>query len=494
MATTNGVRMPYRDNLKRFVLAGSFLGLGLVACSSGGNAPAEGDASTDSADLEGEVCQFPEPLVAGTSATDALADAPQACGQPAFTWLRSGELGKVTHLAVPRRFGRTTFERLLSAADITLPVELKYDAAVRLVTYITQDRGELLEATALVAYPDPAPMGEALEVLALLHGTSGFADGCGAGNDLLYQALGAALAATGRIVVVPDFLGLRSDGKSTGFPHPYLNGQPTAIASLDALRAAARMPAEERGGACLQPRFAALGASQGGHAALWVERLAPYYAREWTFVGGAAAVPPADLVGESKNALLEVAPATSNAAAVFATVPRWYGAGDRLDEVLAEKFVTGLDEILASACKPRVFNGVEDLSEAFTPELLDAVEEDGLQSFDPWGCFVSENGLTTTSVQSITNNDPSFGMLFVTGEVDDLVDTATERRAFATLCEQGMPLQYLECADAGHEDGIAWALPEMLRFIDDRFAGRPLDGELQCTLSEATRCEGTPDE
>ena len=46
-----------------------------------------------------------------------------------------------------------------------------------------------------------------------------------------------ALAARGYVVVAPDSIGLRAFGGTTGSP-PYLVGQPTAIASLDAVRAA----------------------------------------------------------------------------------------------------------------------------------------------------------------------------------------------------------------------------------------------------------------
>ena len=44
-------------------------------------------------------------------------------------------------------------------------------------------------------------------------------------------------SALGVAVVMPDYIGLRRDGISTGFTHPYLVAQPTAIAALDAIRA-----------------------------------------------------------------------------------------------------------------------------------------------------------------------------------------------------------------------------------------------------------------
>ena len=56
-----------------------------------------------------------------------------------------------------------------------------------------------------------------------------------------------------------------------------------------------------------------------GHAALWVDRLQPYYAPELELVGVVAAVPPADILGQMERALQSVVDATGNAAAFFGT-------------------------------------------------------------------------------------------------------------------------------------------------------------------------------
>src|SRR5690606_3781338 len=90
----------------------------------------------------------------------------------------------------------------------------------------------------------------------------------------------ALLASYGYVAVAPDYLGLKNYGDPTGFLNPALVGQPTAVASIDAVRAALRLEPEERGGLCVPASFVAVGGSQGGHAALWVDRLAPHYARE----------------------------------------------------------------------------------------------------------------------------------------------------------------------------------------------------------------------
>ncbi|MBK8479564.1 MAG: hypothetical protein IPL40_00060 [Proteobacteria bacterium] len=459
---------------------------------AGGDGAASDASAADAASADAATCDFPAPLVAGTVETDALADAPARCGQGAYRWLRGSELGAIVSAGEPRVLRASLLNTLLAVSGVSLPEPLQHDSAVQLITYRTQDRGQLIEATAVVAYPNDSTPGAALDMLLLLHGTSGFTDGCGVGGDEATQLLGAALASYGRVVVIPDFLGLRSDGEKTGFLHPYLAGQPTAIAALDALRAAAQLAPSQRGGVCARPRFVTFGGSQGGHAALWVERLAPYYARELEHLGGVATVPPADLLRQSERALRSLVDASKNAVAFLGTVPFWYGVGARLDEVFAEPWPSRIPALLGAGCDLGDAFRPTALEEVFSPGVLSAAAEDRFAALDPWGCIVRENGLTTTSVARLGQASESYGMLFVTGEADQLVNTPIERESFATLCSQGLPLQYLECRDAGHTKTTLWALPELLRFVDDRLAQRALPAATRCVLQAPSRCENTP--
>ena len=114
--------------------------------------------------------------------------------------------------------------------------------------------------------------------------------------------------------------------------------QPTAIASLDAVRAAQRRFTRSDAPLCAGARFATVGGSQGGHAALWVDRLAAHYAAELTHVGAVATVPPADLLAEELRALRSTVPASANTAAFYATSSACYDARARLAEVFAAPF------------------------------------------------------------------------------------------------------------------------------------------------------------
>jgi dienelactone hydrolase len=436
-------------------------------------------------------CPLSAPRIGGTADTDALAGAPAQCGQAAYAWLRSPRLGEISDPAMREDVDAATARALLALGKVPLP-DTVHDVAIEQISYTTQDRGALLAATGLLAYPTDMP-GGSVDVLLVLHGTAGFTDQCAPSNAKDSRTLVSALAALGYAVVAPDYIGLRATGGPTGFLHPYLAGQPTAIASLDAVRAAARRLARPDSPVCAGTRFATVGGSQGGHAALWVDRLWPYYAPELTLVGVVATVPPADLVGESLRALSSTVPASANMAAFFAATSDWYGVTQRLGEVFLSPLDKDLPAALAQSCNPGDQLKNKMIGEVFQPALLTAAKQpDTLRALLPWGCMIGENGLTTTAVRRIAPAASSYGILYVLGESDMLVNPDIERQGFDTLCTQGMRMQYLECAGASHTQTTTWALPELVQFVGDRFAGKAMPADKVCVRAAATRCSATP--
>jgi hypothetical protein len=463
--------------------------------SPAGNGGTSGEAGQ--AGSGGATDTVPQPSIGKIPGTADFVKAPAQCGQAAYTILDDAKLGEVVDFGSAKTFTADTLQALVESQGITVPRPLKYDVNVAVVTYTTQDRGKLIEATAAIARPNNVPADAApLPVLALLHGTSGFRDGCGVSKELEYQGLASALASLGFVVVVPDYLGLKASGTPTGFPHPYLGGIPTAIASLDAIRAAYRLPDDLiEGGARLSTDVVIVGGSQGGHAALWVDRFAPYYAGEFTLRGIVATVPPADLVTESTLALTTLRDSSANTIAVMSTLPAWYGAESHIGEWLKEPFATQAPEILAAACEPTdeqkaLLENYKSLDDAFQPALLDAAKAGEIADFPVLGCLIRENGLTSTSLPRKTPARDDFGILWVLGEKDTLVDTPTERVSYGTLCNAGMPLQFLECQGASHTAATTWALPEIVGFLFDRLDGKAFAPS--CAVTPATRCQGTP--
>lgn len=461
--------------MRIFLLAAT---LGVVACSSSSNTP---PAQTDAGPTP---CSAPTPSVASTNVTNT-------CGAPAHAWLNDPALGSVASKGIHDHVAYSASQVLLAVGNVKAP-DVVHDVDLDQLAYVTQDRGKKIEATTLVAYPSDLDARASLDVLLVLHGTAGFTDACAPSSTADVRPLVAALASLGYVVVAPDYIGLRGLDGPTGFLHPYLVGEPTALASLDAVRAASRFLAAQNGNTCASTRFATVGGSQGGHAALWVDRLAPTYAQELEHVGVVATVPPADMLAEATRALRTKVPASANMAAFYGAASDWYGARGKLSEVFVSPLDTQIPTELAASCSPGASFEGKDLTAVFTSSLLSAAAAtDGLRALSPWGCMVVENGLTTTSVPRPAPKSPSYGVMFVLGEADTLVDPATERTGFDELCAQGMKMQYLECAGAGHTQATKWALPEIIDFVRDRFAGKPLDAATTCKRTAAVRCRGT---
>lgn len=464
------------------------------------------DAGEDMAPDQGDDMQveqlcapFASPSLGTSAQITAQAGAPARCQQAEYQWLNDTTLGDVVQTQEGSAYDASTLRLLAQASGVDLPLELEYDVEITLVEYVTQDRGELTTATAFVASPVPRD-GQAkdFKTLVYLHGTMGFTDGCGPSSDDDTLLLSAAIASSGYVIVGPDYLGLKGLGDPSPNVHPYLGGESVAMSSIDAVRAVGKMGLYEDLGACASSEILLLGGSQGGHAALWFDRLLPYYAPEFELLGTVATVPPADLVAQTSRALKAPVQSSANVMAFWGSSGSWYGLGDSFSEVFVPPYDTQIPEALAASCDPSdtIELDVMDLSSVFTPEALSWA--DTLTTQPTWGCMVTENGLLTTSVGRI-DDSPSYadtyGIFWVMGEEDRLVNTPIERESFTTLCGEGMPMQYLECEGASHTGATAWALPEILTFINARSAREPMPtaNEGLCTLTAPQRCQGTSD-
>ncbi len=418
------------------------------------------------------------------------------CGAAPFDWLPADLMGKVLEKQAKAPHSKVDLSlgviQLVSDGQLKTTRLPSYNTKSALVRYQTQDRGKLVDATAMVTWPDEA---KTFPLLLILHGTSGFHDGCGPTAGMVDAELGgltnetglllALYASFGYVTVFPDYIGLKSLGDPTGFMHPYLVAEPTAIASLDSLRAAKSVLAAT---SVTPGDVIVVGGSQGGHAAAFVNRFAPYYAPEFDIKASVWDVPPSDMVGQSKVALESSWIKASGSVVSFLTAAEsWYGASQSgLTEVLRPPFDTEAVTRMSTEC-----NGLKltnpTLETVFTPEIRSAAVEPGFGTMPPWSCYVRENGLQTTSLPR-KDNVPS---LFLLGQNDDLVNPNVERAAFQELCSQGLQLVYLECAGAGHTQPLVWAFDQIFEFVEDRLDGKPMPADT-CVVKPAEKCTSTP--
>ncbi|MCB9539769.1 MAG: hypothetical protein H6704_26450 [Myxococcales bacterium] len=454
------------------------------------DAASEVDATADaapSADAGPPPACAPRPPELGRS---ALVDRPDRCGQPQHTWLDDARLGEVSAVQFERRFAAERVDVWTESIGLDPPQNATHAVNLWRITYRSQDRGTPVEASALVLAPEVEPGGEPLEVILYLHNALGFDDACPPtaleDDDTPTGFVITAMmwAAQGRLVVAPDLLGIKSLGDPRTVPHPFMVGQANAIVALDAVRALNRLPDAVRAQTgCPGARFLAYGPAHGGHTALWVDRLAPHYAAELRMVGAVGTATPLDLRAQTR-AVVEGAHAENGLGGPFLGLAGlWYGRPEAV-EGLYEAAPEGWLDSVRTSCD---FN---DTNRALAGATFSAATADNLRDGGdalPWACIADENGLASTSVARLPT-DESYGILLVYGEQDDtgLLDAQLERPTFEALCQQGVPLRGLVCAGVGQWLSGFLSLRPIDRFIDDRFAGRPLDGS--CTLPGPVAC------
>lgn len=425
--------------------------------------------------------------------------APGGCGLPAYTWLPADEVGHVVQADVHplSPLAQADIDTILADVGIADVGPAQSGVELFRLRYGTQDKGEPVEATGLVAIPwieRDAP--QPFPVVLWLHGTTGFTGECapsGLGAENLAIAF---LAALGFVVVAPDYIGLDADHPDVIPPSPrhvYLGAEQTALGSLDMLRATKALLSQIPTGARLDGRTVIWGGSQGGHAAFSTDLFAPYYAPDVDVTAMVAAVPPTDLVAHGQYAVSGLSAASAALPASMIAMARWFDRPDAIEDAIRNDapvyFASSLGDAMDQTCDfDDVADAVATLEDIFTDEPLQNPEF--FAAAEPWACFFQRNSIVATDIPR-ARQTPT---LFQISELDTLVHADTERVSFGKLCERGYRLWFLECAQAGHTQGALWSLREQISFVRARLSGEPFDEMTECQEQAPTWCSGTPDD
>ena len=421
----------------------------------------------------------------------ALREDPARCGADAYAWLPGTAVGEPIGWE-DGFFDELTVEDLEALADLVgigVGAPLIHDVRLAKIRYSTQDRGQVVEATGLMAIPTSTPEHPGpTPLMLMLHGTSGFNDSCAPSAGLADNVGAALIASLGFAAVMPDYLGMNSWGEPSTQLHPYVVAEPTALASLDAVRAARRFLEGELGVESNVPAtgYVIAGGSQGGHAALFAALYAPYYLPEEDLRGVVSSVPVADILGEMTYWATHWGLGTDNVAVILAAMSDWYGLP--LTPVLREPVASEIQSKMEETCSMGVLTEpAGSLDELFTPDFLLAASRSFPDDGSGTSCMIRESSILHTSIEPL-EFPPT---LFILGEEDFLVQTDVERAAFDSLCLQGHQMEYLECEGADHIQTGATSLAEQGAFLADRFFGRPWDPERICRRGPPAPCSGT---
>lgn len=452
---------------------------GAVACSgsdpdAGGASKAPRTGSNDTGEADGS------PTLPALS--------PDPCGAEPYAYLPLEGMGRlVDHEPdVAWSLPAAAIEALLDAQGLGDLLDARYDVSLHKVRYITQDRGVAVETTGYVAFPELAVPAE-VPIMLWTHPTLGFGDACAPSAGSLEGAAFPVLAAAmGYAVAAPDYPGMNGWGAPSERMHPWVVGEPTALASLDSLRATAELATTL--GTHATPNLQqviALGASQGGHAALMADHFATAYAPEVRLVGVIAAIPVTDVAAVARFGMLEPVEATLGLAAGVVTAWDWYGREADLSEVLLPTFAESLPDALETACAEdfaALAAGITGPEDVYTAEALQRAAEDTLQEWEPWACYQRESSLLQNTAVEGYSRVPK---LLVIGSEDTLAWAPPVRADAEALCAAGVPIELIECEGLGHVDAAVENLPLYLQWAEARLAGTPLR---ECELQPPSDC------
>jgi pimeloyl-ACP methyl ester carboxylesterase len=318
--------------------------------------------------------------------------------------------------------------------------------------------GQDTAVSGTISMPPGQPPAGGWPVLSWAHGTTGVADICAPSRDApghpshIYNQLADAMlnqwVKRGYVVLKTDYEGLGTPGS-----HPYLVGASAARGTVDLLLAARQL----RPG--IGRRWAVMGHSQGGHAALFTISLAPAWAPDLDLIGAVALSP----VGGAHDMIAGLRDVRTPAPALgfLALVLIGAAAADRavrLDQMLTPAAV----QLLARAETV----GIDDLRAPGSPPPLAAAE-----------VFRPGTDLGPL-LKVLAANDPAAlrlrtPALIVQGDDDSIVARCSTDHIVRSLHASGAMLAYHRYPGRGHFDLIAAAHTENAQWIDTRLAEMP---------------------
>jgi hypothetical protein len=422
------------------------------------------------------------------------------CGMPSYGFISRDQVGQIVSSEFMYTFEADAINALLEGAGFTAMGPVVYGSTSYRFRYTTQDRGQQVEATGIIAWPvDVLPFTEDLPIILYEHGTTGFSDPCAPSNQDKWMedgALPAAVASLGFIVVAPDYIGMNSFGGGSTVKHGYLVGEQTAIGAWDAVRGGLQLMESLENHPPASNKVSLWGASQGGHAVLFTGLWAPYYVPEFEVPAVVALVPPTDLMSLMNIALGSINDSTGLFASSAVTMHFWYGETSDLEDAFTNTdpyyFADNAGTYLFPEDKCEVDLKVDldtaTLDMLFNIDFVNAAVDKRWDDIGPWKCYYQENSLATTTVP-VLRQIPT---LIVYGETDDLVDTPSQTANITTLCGLGFQIDHMECQGAGHTQAALWSMPEQFDWIRARLAGTPVPEEEICKIEAPAVCSATP--
>ncbi|UNK71157.1 lipase family protein [Microbacterium sp. H1-D42] len=347
---------------------------------------------------------------------------------------------------VPERPGQ-----LIRAEEFTRDIP-ENATAWRILYTTTHADGSSAVASGIVVVPD---VGEQHPVIAWHHGTTGYSPACAPSLASAPFESGAlfvtdAIIDRGWALVATDYVGLGTEG-----PHPYLIGDDSARAELDAVRAARQLSDAEIG-----DQTVAWGHSQGGAASLWSAAIAEDYAPDVPLEGAVALAPASDLPALVAN-LGDVAGGSVFASFLITAYSKIY------PDVRFADYVRPGAEVTVRQMATRCLAEPAMLVSVLT--MLALKDDPDIISRDP-----ASGPLGERLEQNVPPASSAVPVLLGQGEVDDLVLFDMQSAFAQRMCAEGAPIDFRSYPGRDHLSLVqvgSDAIDDAFAWTDDRFAG-----------------------
>ncbi|WP_309126912.1 lipase family protein [Microbacterium sp.] len=324
--------------------------------------------------------------------------------------------------------------------------------AWRILYTTTHGDGSPAVASGIVVAPGD---GEPHPAIAWHHGTTGFdrtcapslaADPFGSGAMFVLDRVlehGWALVAT-------DYIGLGTEG-----PHPYLIGEGSARAELDAVRAARDLDA-----AGITDQTVAWGHSQGGGATLWSAAIAHDYAPDVPLSGSVALAPASDLTG-----LVDRLPDVTGGSVFASFVISAYS--EIYDDVSFSRYIRPGADVTVREMATRCLAAPDMLVSVLTVMAL--TDDPNILAADPTSGALGER--LTQNIPPAAKDVP---VLLGQGVDDQLIAHDMQSAYVQRLCGEGASVDYRGYGGRDHlslVEADSPAIEEAMAWTADRLAG-----------------------
>jgi alpha-beta hydrolase superfamily lysophospholipase len=316
------------------------------------------------------------------------------------------------------------------------------------VMYVSEDvHGAPVPVTGLIMVPTAPAPATGYPIVTWGHGTNGMADQCA---PSLSPASAVpeqnALLANGWEVTASDY-----QGEGTPGLMPYLVGVSAARNTIDIVRAARHLAAAKA-----STDYLVWGHSEGGQTAMFSLAIGSTYAPELTLRGVVAGAPPSQF--QFIYDFLKTSPFRFYLFMVGAAWNSAYGnTVAPLSEVATPKAISLLP-ILEQGCA----GYIAAQTQKYSLSQLIKVDPSTVPAWKQLEVANDPGDLTTASLAPL---------LIIQGGADEQIPVATTKLLEQHECSIGQEVQRWVYPGLSHAGVISVSVPDMVRWISDRFAG-----------------------